>query len=545
MVYNIILAYTRNAPGAIVNDLLLALEKSRMGDAIFVVTAGKCRINYSQMTIQELIRTHKIKPADQKLIRDAHQFAATAHMGQKRRSGEDYVQHAIMAANHLADWGMDAVTIAAALLHDVPENTKASLDDVRKQFGDEIAFLVLGVTKLGKIKLRSQKDPTYIETLKRMVLAMAEDIRVVLIKLADRLHNMQTIAALPRDKQERIARETLEIYASLAARLGMGEVRGALEDAAFPVVYPKEHSRLVSLVQSRLSNAPKYIPLAQNEISKILKQHNLSFLRIEGRLKHLYSLYQKLQRPEYDMDLGKVYDLIALRIITDSAEHCYAILGTIHQYYKPIRGRIKDYIAVPKPNAYRSLHTTVFGPDRQFVEIQIRTQEMHEEAEYGIASHWAYAEAGKPKKLMPVSHRQLEWVRQLSAWQKELSEQPEEFLESLRIDFFKNRIFIFTPKGDVKDLPEGASAIDFAFAVHTDLGIKCGGAKINGKLAKLETRLRNGDVVEIVEDKKPKVSRDWLEMTVTSNARSKIRAYLKKHEEGFISRFTPDFIKRK
>jgi guanosine-3',5'-bis(diphosphate) 3'-pyrophosphohydrolase len=497
------------------------------------------------MQIQEMFRKYKIAPEDQKLIRSAYEFAVVAHAGQKRKSGEDYVQHPLGAAEYLAAWGMDATTITAGLLHDVPENTKYSLDDIRKKFGDEICFLILGVTKLGRIKLRNQKDPAYLETIKRMVLAMAEDIRVVVIKLADRLHNMRTLAALPRDKRERIARETLEIYASLAARLGMGEVRGQLEDLSFPIVHPKEYASLTAQVKAKLTGTNKYIPRLQEEFSRILKLHDVNFIKIEGRVKHLYSLFQKLQRPEYGGDLGKVYDIIALRIITDSVENCYAALGIIHQYFKPLRGRIKDYIAVPKPNGYKSLHTTVFGPEQKFIEIQIRTQQMHDEAEYGIASHWAYTEHGKPTKGARAPHKQLEWVNQLREWQKETTDKPEEFLESLKIDFFKNRICIFTPKGDVKDLPEGATAIDLAFSVHTDLGIHCGGAKINGKLAKLDTKLKNGDVVEILLDKKPKVNRDWLAMTFTSTARGKIRAWLKKNEEGLISRWTPDFIKRK
>lgn len=497
------------------------------------------------MAIQTLIRKYKIPVEDQKLIREAYEYTKTAHAGQKRVSGDDYIVHPMRIAEFLASWGMDAVTIAAGLLHDVPENTAFTLDDLRKKFGDEITFLVLGVTKIGRIKLRNQKEPAYIETLRRMVLAMAEDIRVVIIKLADRLHNMQTLSVIPREKQERIARETLEIYASLAARLGMGEVRGMLEDLAFPIVYPKEYNQLVAQVRPRLSGAEKYINTVTVELSKILKMHGVNFIKIEGRIKHLFSLYQKLQRAEYDMDLGKVYDLVAMRVITDSVEHCYAILGTIHQYFKPIRGRIKDYIAVPKPNGYKSLHTTVFGPEQKFIEIQIRTREMHEEAEFGIASHWAYTEHGKPKKGVQMEQRQLEWVRQLSDWQKESTERPEEFLENLRIDFFKNRIFVFTPNEEVKDLPEGATSIDFAFAVHTDLGLRCQGAKINGKLAKLETKLTNGDVVEIMESKTPRVSRDWLAIAATSNARNKIRAYLKQKDEGLLSRFTPGFMKGK
>jgi GTP diphosphokinase / guanosine-3',5'-bis(diphosphate) 3'-diphosphatase len=494
---------------------------------------------------REIIKKYNVTGSDEPLIRAAYEFAAKAHAGQKRKSGEDYIVHPLATAENLASWGMDAPAIAAGLLHDVPEGTPYTLDDIRKNFGEEICFLILGVTKLGRIKLRNQKDPAYLETLKRMIMAMAEDIRVVVIKLADRLNNMRTIAALPRDKQERIARETLEIYASLAARLGMGEVRGQLEDLAFPIVYPKEYHQLIGQMENKLVGADKYIPKLQEEFSRVLKDHGVNFIKIEGRIKHLYSLFQKLQRPEYGGDLGKVYDIIALRIITDNVENCYAALGIIHQFFKPLRGRIKDYIAVPKPNGYKSLHTTVFGPEQKFIEIQIRTQQMHDEAEYGIASHWAYADHGKPQVGARATRKQLEWVSQLREWQRESTEQPEEFLESLKIDFFKNRICLFTPKGDVKDLPEGATAIDFAFSVHTDLGVHCGGAKINGKLAKLDTKLKNGDVVEILIDKKPKVNRDWLEMSFTSTARGKIRAWLKKNEEGLISRWTPDFIKRK
>ena len=498
------------------------------------------------MTIQELIRKHRITPADQKMLRTVFDFSVKAHGDQKRASGEPYTQHCLETANLLAIWGMkDPMILAAAILHDVPENTDYTLDDLRKKFGDEICFLVLGITKLGRIKLRNQKDPTYIETLKRMVLAMAEDIRVVLIKLADRLHNMRTISSLPFEKQKRIARETLEVYASLAARLGMGEVRGELEDLSFPIVMPKEYNKLIAQVKPRIENAQYYIPRAKKEVTKILKQNDVKFLEPQGRIKHMYSLHQKLQRPEYDGDLDKVFDIKALRVITDSVENCYAILGILHKYFRPIPGRIKDYIAVPKPNGYRSLHTNVFGPEGKYIEIQIRTKEMDREAEFGIASHWEYSEFGKRKKGKKTSSKKLEWVRQLSEWQKEEVGSPDEFFESLKIDFFKNRIFVFTPKGEVKDLPEGATAIDFAFAVHTDLGINCGGGKINGKMSKLETRLKNGDVVEIVRAKTAKVSRDWLNFTASASARSKIKNWLKKNEEGLISRLTPGFMKRK
>ena len=497
------------------------------------------------MPIQRLIRKRKFSAPDQKILRDAHKFASEAHRGQKRKSGEPYIGHSLAAAEKLVTWGVhDISTLAAAILHDVPENTTKSLDDIQKKFGDDITFLVLGVTKLGRIKLRASSEPAYIETVKRMVLAMAEDIRVVLIKLADRLHNMETIAVLPAAKKERIARETLELYAPLAARLGMNEVRGQLEDLAFPIVYPREYNRVVALVQPKVTQAPYYIPRARAEIEKILKMGKVNVLQTEGRIKHLYSLYQKLIRAEYDWDIEKVYDIIAFRIITESVEDCYATLGVIHQYFRPLRERFKDYIAVPKPNGYKSLHTNVFGPEGKYLEVQIRTRAMHDEAEHGIASHWAYTEMGKPEEGARIPSKQYEWVRQLREWQRETAESAEEFIESLKIDFFRNRICVFTPKGDVKDLPEGATPIDFAFAVHSDLGIHCGGAKINGKIKKLEFRLKNGDVVEIMQSKKPKVTRDWLKIAATSSARHKIRNWLNKNSEGFISRFTPGFMRR-
>jgi len=500
---------------------------------------------YKNMPIQRLLQKYKFKTDEQKLLRAAYDFAAAAHAGQKRKTGEAYVGHSLAAAEKLAAWGIrDVTTLAAGLLHDVPEDTAKTLDDIQKKFGNEICFLVLGVTKLGRIKLRNQNDPAYIETLKRMVLAMAEDIRVVLIKLADRLHNMETIAALPRNKQEGIARETLEIYAPLAARLGMNEVKSQLEDLAFPIVHPKEYNKIVTLVRPKTENANYYIPRAKNEIEKILEIGRVDYLRVEGRPKHMFSLYQKLQRPEYEWDIEKVYDIVAFRIITESVDLCYAALGVIHQYFRPLRERFKDYIAVPKPNGYKSLHTNVFGPEGKYLEIQIRTHEMHNEAEFGIASHWAYVEQGKPRTGGMVGEKQYEWVRQLRDWQRDTIENAEEFMESLKIDFFKNRICVFTPKGDIKDLPEGATTIDFAFAVHSDLGIHCAGAKINGKIRKLDNKLKNGDVVEILEDKKAKVTRDWLKIATTSGARHKIRNWLNKNPSGFISRLTPGFIRR-
>jgi len=476
------------------------------------------------------------------LFERAYEFATRAHAGQKRKSGEDYMVHCLAVADYLGNHlHMDMSTVAAALLHDVPEDTTTSIIDIRKEFGDQIAFLVAGMTKLGKIKLRNQKDENYIETLRKMFLSMAADIRVVLIKLADRRHNMETIQYLPEEKRERIARETLEVYAPIADRLGMGELKGELEDLSFPYVYPKDYEWLEGQVREKYEEMKSYVDRVKDIIIKDFQAAAIKYVDVHGRAKHLYSLYQKILRPKYNRDLSKIYDLVALRIITKNLEDCYATLGILHSKYRPLPGRIKDYIAFPKPNGYRSIHTTVFGPEGRILEIQIRTAEMHQEAELGIAAHWAYSEHGKPKSGYRVPVQQLEWVKQLRDWQKEMGGDPKEFMESLKIDFFKNRIFVFTPRGDVKDLPEGATALDFAFAVHTDLGLMAGGAKVNNIMAKLSDELQNGDVVDVQKVNQPKVSRDWLRFVKTSNARGKIKSYLNQHQKGWLSGFLPEF----
>lgn len=479
----------------------------------------------------------------------AFRFAESAHSGQERKSGDPYVNHALAVADYLGNHlKLDINTVVAGLLHDVPEETKKTLKDIQKEFGPEVEFLVRGITKLGQIKLRNQKDESYIETLRTMFLAMAQDIRVVLIKLADRLHNMKTLDHLPEDKQQRIARETLEIYAPIAYRLGMGELKGELEDLAFPYVYTDEYEWLKQEVRERYEEMQAYVERACTVIKKAFSENGTRFTDIHGRAKHLYSLYQKLLRPKYDRDVSKIYDLVALRVITHSLEDCYTALGVLHSQYRPLPGRIKDYIAFPKPNGYRSIHTTVFGPERRILEIQIRTEEMHREAEYGIVAHWLYTEKGKPKKGVTVPAQQLDWVRQLREWQTELSNSDnKEFLESLKIDFFQNRIFVFTPKGDVMNLPEGATPLDFAFMVHTDLGLKAIGAKVGGKMVKLTDELKNGDVVEILRAKEPKVSRDWLKYVKTASARGKIRSYLNKHHQGWLNGLIPGipFMRKK
>lgn len=487
--------------------------------------------------LENLKKTYKA--SDIKLFEKAYEFAKNAHAGQKRKSGEDYMSHSLAVADYLGNHlHMDIDTVIAGLLHDVPEDTTISLAEIQKNFGKDIAFMVEGITKLGKIKLRDHKDENYIETLRKMFFSMAADIRVVLIKLADRRHNLQTLSFLPPEKQERIAKETLEVYAPIADRLGMGELKGELEDLSFVYAYPQEHEWLREQGEVRYEQMREYIERTKKNVLKDLKEAGIKIIEIHGRAKHRYSLYQKLLRSKYSRDINKIYDLVALRIITSSLENCYAVLGVLHSKYKPLPGRIKDYIAFPKPNGYRSIHTTVFGPESHILEVQIRTAEMHSEAEYGIAAHWAYDERGKPDWGYKVPER-LEWVNQLRDWQKDIGGNAEDFMEALRIDFFKNRIFIFTPRGDVKDLPEGATALDFAFSVHTNLGLHTAGVKINGKMGKLADELENGDVVEIIKGAKINVSHDWAGIAKTSNAKNKIKSYLKEHSRGWG--FLPDF----
>jgi len=469
-----------------------------------------------------------------KLIEQAFEFAKEAHAGQKRFSGEDYIWHPLRIAWILNEMNLDPKTIAAGLLHDVPEDTMVSLDDIDKKFGKEIAFLVEGISKLGKLRypktgidikpIESRvKNPidTQAENLRKMFFAMAEDIRVILIKLVDRLDNMRTIEYLPKEKQKRFALETLEIFAPLASRLGIGEIRGALEDLAFPYLYPAEYKWLESQVKERYEERIKYLKKVKPVIIRILRKERIEPINIDFRAKHYWSLYQKLLK--HDMDLEKIYDLVALRIITKDVESCYKALGIIHKYWKPLPGRIKDYISLPKPTGYQSLHTTVFCIGGKITEIQIRTPEMHEEAEHGIAAHWASREGVS----FNAQRKKFSWVSQLADWQKKTTK-TQEFLEGLKIDFFKNRIFIFTPKGDVIDLPEGATPVDFAYSLHTELGNHCSAAKVNGKITPLSQPLKNGDMLEIIIDKNKKPSRDWLESVKTNIAKARIKEWLKK-----------------
>ena len=482
----------------------------------------------AKQTLEEILKNYR-QAKDRELISRAFEFAELAHQGQKRFSGEDYIIHPARTALILSHLKLDSKTIAAGLLHDVLDDTKVAPEELEKEFGKEISFLVKGVSRLGKLRLSKQdleigpiekkiKKPVdmEIENLRRMVFAMAEDIRVIIIKLADRVHNMETLQFIPEEKQKRFALETMEIFAPLANRLGIKTLKTKLENQAFPYLYPKEYVWLRDQVKDKHEQGRKYLEKTKAILEKILKKEGVDFVKIQGRLKSYFSLYHKLSR--HEMNLDSIYDLIALRIIVPDIKSCYEILGTIHKYWQPLPGKIKDYIAFPKPNSYQSLHTTVFCEQGRIVEIQIRTPQMHETAERGICAHWAQKEGVDLKRWK----ESFAWVRELADWQKENPAGPQ-YLEELKIDFFKNRILVFTPKGDVIDLPESACPIDFAYAVHSEIGNHAVSAKINNKIAPLSSQLKNGDLVEILLDKNRKPSRDWLRFVKTNLAKSHIK----------------------
>ena len=477
--------------------------------------------NKSELFLRTIEKKYSV--ADLELVRLAYEFAAEAHSGQTRASGEPYITHPLTTAQKLAEIGLDPTMIIAGLLHDVPEDTSLTLEDIKKNFGEDVAGLVEGITKLGKIKYRGMDR--YAENLRKMFISMSEDIRVIFIKFADRLHNLQTLQYLPPEKQHRIALETLEIYAPIADRLSMGMIKGELEDLAFPYIYPEDYKWLTEILPQERRSKEKLLENIRNVVTEKLKENNITLenISLQGRTKHLYSLYKKLLRPNINRDLSKIYDLAALRLIVPTVADCYAVLGIIHNLYRPVPGLIKDYIAQPKPNGYRSLHTTVFTEDGEIVEFQIRTPEMHEEAEFGVAAHWNYKETGGQ-----INSRQLKWLEELVKWQKQIKDN-DQFIQTVKFDVFQNRIFVLTPKGDVIDLPEGATPIDFAYHVHSNLGNKCVGAKVNNLLVNLAQQLKSGDIVEINIDKNRKApNSDWLELAKTSMARNKIRAALNK-----------------
>jgi len=494
----------------------------------------------SPITINDVLKTavHPFSNDDQKLILEAYHFAENAHRGQKRKSGADYIVHCLHVAKTLAEIGMDTKTIMASILHDVPEDTEITLTEIEKKFGTEIAYLIDGITKLGKIKLRGTREEYYLENLRKMFLAMAQDIRVVIIKLADRLHNMRTLSHLPPEKQNRIAKETMEVYAPIANRLGIGEIQGELEDLCFKYLKPEHYAETKKIEETYLHEGKGYMNRTVELFRTVLEKEKIRLIDVSGRTKHLYRLYQKLKR--HEMDISRIYDLIAIRIIVPEIADCYEALGIIHREYRPMVGRIKDYISLPKPNGYQSLHTTIFGPDGRIIEIQIRTQKMHDESEYGIAAHWMYAEKARSswrnlffrKRTDPTTlPKELVWVRQLKEWQKEIGRDDKAFAEGLKIEFFKNHIFAFTPKGDIIELPEEATPIDFAYAIHSEIGNRAVGAKADGKMVPLDYHIENGQVIQILTVKeKKRPSRDWLEFVKTSSAKAHIRRELR-HDE--------------
>ncbi|MDP2696021.1 MAG: RelA/SpoT family protein [bacterium] len=467
-------------------------------------------------------------------IKKAHEFSKKAHHGQKRKNSEPYFNHCVAAAESVVSWGLDEQTVAAALLHDVVEDTPHTLDEIKGLFGEEVAFLVDGVTKVGMVRYRGIEAK--VENLRKFILYLSQDIRVILVKLADRLHNMRTLYAVHPQKQKRIALETTEIYAPLAYRLGMQRLSGELEDLAFPYIYPQEYKWLIANVKGRYEEREKYAQKFKPAIETMLTDNQIALTRIDSRAKRYASLYKKLLR--YDMNIDHIYDLVAIRAIVPTIEDCYAALGIIHQHWPPVPGRIKDYIALPKPNGYRSLHTVVFGPDNKLTEIQIRTAQMHDEAEFGIAAHLAYQQQKGTKnyierKVAMADKKELMWIKQLQNWQKEFTN-TEEFVQSLKIDFFKDRILALTPKGEVIDLPAGATPIDFAYQIHSEIGSSCVGAKVNGKIAPLDDKLSSGDMVEINVQKSKKPSASWLDFVKTSHARNHIKAALRQSPDSFI-----------
>jgi guanosine-3',5'-bis(diphosphate) 3'-pyrophosphohydrolase len=458
------------------------------------------------------------------LVERAHQFAASAHEGQLRASGEPYINHPVEVAYYLATLQTDAETLAAGFLHDVPEDTEITIPEIEKRFGREVARLVDGVTKLSKFGSARSMEEQQAENIRKMFLAMAEDVRVVIIKLADRLHNMRTLQYLPADKQARIAHQTMEIYAPLAHRLGMWQIKWELEDLSFKYIDPEKYRQLVEMLADRRkvreSFINKSIGILRKELAKVAIEADIS-----GRPKHLYSIAKKMERKGVEFD--EIYDVNAMRVLVDEVKDTYAALGVVHSLWRPVPGQFDDYIAMPKANMYQSLHTAVIGPDAKPLEVQIRTRQMHEVAEAGIAAHWRYKEGSRGDRRYD---EKLAWVRQLIDWQREVADATE-FVEGLKLEVFQDQVFVFTPKGDVKDLPNGATPLDFAYRIHTDVGHRTIGAKANNRLVPLDYRLRNGDIVEIITTKAAHgPSRDWLNIVRTSAAREKIRQWFKRQE---------------
>src|SRR5271155_512152 len=470
---------------------------------------------------RELIETvRKNRPTDDtEIIRKAWDYCLEHHKGQLRASGEPYVLHPLEVALVLAEMKLDSTAIAAGLLHDAVEDTPVTTADITAKFGEQVAHIVEGVTKIDKIQFANKED-RQAENVRKMLLAMVSDVRVVLIKLADRLHNMRTLEHLPQDKQQMIARETLDIYAPLAHRLGMGKVRGELEDLAFRYTDPVDYQKVEEAIEARRVEGEQFLAGVEDVIVDQLREHNIH-ARVEWRIKRLYSVWQKLQKSQVAVD--QVFDLLAIRIITQSASDCYGVLGLIHSLWRPVPGRVKDFIAIPRANLYQSLHTTVMGDGGHQFEVQIRTEEMHRIAEEGIAAHWKY-KAGE-SVISAKDEQRLAWVRQLVGWQREMTD-PNEFLSSLKMDLYPEEVYTFTPRGKVVIVPADGTPVDFAYTVHTEVGHTCVGAKINGRMVPLRTKLRNGDIVEIITQNGHTPSRDWLTFVKSPRARNKIKHWL-------------------
>ena len=484
-----------------------------------------------EITIQDVISKKKeiSKRVDTKLIMKAYNYALEHHGDQKRRSGEPYIVHPLNVAYILAGIGLDESTICAALLHDVVEDTDATDEDLRKEFGEETADMVAGVTKLGTMQFTSAEEQQA-EDYRKMFLAMGKDIRVIIIKLADRLHNMRTLKFLKRDRQIANAKETMELYAPLANRLGLYSMKWELEDLSFKYLYPEEYHELVEGINKKREERLKFIEKIMGDIRVQLKKQHID-AEVTGRAKHLYSIYKKMQRDNKTLD--QIYDLFALRILVNSVKDCYSALGVVHEMYNPMPGRFKDYIAVPKPNMYQSIHTTLLGDKGTPFEVQIRTWDMHRIAEYGIAAHWAYKEASYfgRKQSVKVEEDKLAWLRETLEWQKDMQD-PQEFLETLKTELFEDEVYVFTPKGTIKVLPRGATPIDFAYSIHEEIGNHMTGCKINSKMMPIITSLKSGDIIEIMtSDNSKGPSRDWLKFVKSTKAKNKINGWFKKEQK--------------
>ncbi len=474
--------------------------------------------------IQEILDTMLAQntAANVELVQKAYVYAATAHAGQTRLSGEPYLSHPLAVAHTLAELGFDEATVVAGLLHDTVEDTKASIEELDEQFGEDVADIVDGVTKISMISFDSKEDQQA-ENIRKMILAMSHDIRVLMVKLADRIHNMRTLDFQKEHKQRRIAQETMDIYAPLANRLGLHRVKQILEDLSFKYLRPDVYNQITTWLEENQVVERKIIDKVVRSLEELISENKLQGT-VYGRIKHKFSIHKKMQ--QLSVSLDEMHDIMAFRVLVGDVRDCYAVLGLVHSKWRPVHGRFKDYISMPKANGYQSLHTTVIGPEGERIEIQIRTEAMHQQAEHGVASHWLYKEK---KKVNPKDLEQFTWLREIFERQRDEADS-KEFMHSLRLDLFKDEVFVYTPRGEVKELPEGATPLDFAFHIHTKVGHHCAGTKVNGKLVPLGTVLKNGDIVEIITDQARHPNRDWLKMVKTAKARSRIQHYLRTEE---------------